>query len=345
MGDIQEGFFFDRFFPREKREAKVMEFINLHQGDMSVFEYSLNSLIVKVCSFLVMGESDDLQEECHSAMRYENMNISRLMVHDQQVEHTRAKRKSRDANRARSFDGISSKSRLDIHEKPRFKKRSSNTVFSKFSKARDDRVSNPSLKREVVIAYQTRSQLVESMARSIMVIAQLGQTNFFGCGKSSHKVRDNPNVKGKDKGSRKTQTSGSKVDPPKKNKFYALRSRGEQESSPDVVTGMLQVFSIDVYALLDPSATLSFVTPLIARKFDILPDILNEPFMVTTPVDESVVAKRVYKNCPIILPNRVTHVELVELDMVDFHVILGMDWLRDCFTSIDYKTRIVKFNF
>ena len=43
--------------------------------------------------------------------------------------------------------------------------------------------------------------------------------------------------------------------------------------------------------------------------------------MVFTPVGDSVVAKRVYRNCPIMLPNRVTHVELVELDMVDFDVI------------------------
>ncbi|WP_353806174.1 hypothetical protein, partial [Acinetobacter baumannii] len=57
-------------------------------------------------------------------------------------------------------------------------------------------------------------------------------------------------------------------------------------------------------------------------------DILNEPFIVTNPVGESVVAKRVYRNCPIMIPNRVTHVTIVELDMVDFDVILGMDWLH-----------------
>ena len=71
---------------------------------------------------------------------------------------------------------------------------------------------------------------------------------------------------------------------------------------------MLRVFSIDVYALLDTGATFSFVTPLIARKFDILPDILNEPFMVTTPVGELVVVERSYRNCPIMLPNIVTYV-------------------------------------
>ena len=47
--------------------------------------------------------------------------------------------------------------------------------------------------------------------------------------------------------------------------------------------------------------------------------------MITNRVGESVVAKRVYINCLIMLPNGVTDVELVELDMVCFDVILGMD--------------------
>ena len=89
-------------------------------------------------------------------------------------------------------------------------------------------------------------------------------------------------MKGKDKGSR--QASGSNVDPPNKNHFYSLCSKDEQECSPNVVTGMLQFFYLDVYALLDLGAILSFVTPLIDRKFVILPDILNEPFIITTPV-------------------------------------------------------------
>ena len=65
-----------------------------------------------------------------------------------------------------------------------------------------------------------------------------------------------------------------------KNHFYALRSRGEQEILPEVVFGMLRLFFIDVHDLVDPSTTLSFVTPLVAKKFDILPDVLHEPFIV-----------------------------------------------------------------
>ena len=57
--------------------------------------------------------------------------------------------------------------------------------------------------------------------------------------------------------------------------------------------------------LLDRGDTLYFFTPLVAKKFDIFPDILNEPFMVSTPVGESIVAKRVYRNCHIMFPNTV----------------------------------------
>ena len=86
-------------------------------------------------------------------------------------------------------------------------------------------------------------------------------------------MSDCPNLKGQERGG-KDQASCSS-DAPKKKWLFARRSRVEQETSPDVVTDMLKVFSIDEYAFLDPDATLSFVTRLVAKKFDILPDILH----------------------------------------------------------------------
>lgn len=43
--------------------------------------------------------------------------------------------------------------------------------------------------------------------------------------------------------------------------------------------------------------------------------------------------------------NKETLVDLFELDMVDFDVISGMDWLHSCYTSLDYQTREVVFRF
>ena len=70
-----------------------------------------------------------------------------------------------------------------------------------------------------------------------------------------------------------------------------------------MVTGMLQVFSVNVFHLLDPGSNLSFVKPLVTTKFDVLPYVLIELFLVCTPMGDSVVAKKVYGKCYVILPN------------------------------------------
>ena len=66
--------------------------------------------------------------------------------------------------------------------------------------------------------------------------------------------------------------------------------------------GILEIFSFDVYSLLNPGVILSFLIPLVAIKFETLPDILNMPFSVSTPVGASVVIDRAYKGCPVFLP-------------------------------------------
>ena len=55
------------------------------------------------------------------------------------------------------------------------------------------------------------------------------------------------------------------------NRIYAIADRQNSEASPDVVTGILSIFSHNVYALIDLGSTLSYVTPLIAEKFERTP--------------------------------------------------------------------------
>ena len=65
------------------------------------------------------------------------------------------------------------------------------------------------------------------------------------------------------------------ADPPKRNMFYDLKGREEQEKSADVVTSNLLIFSLPCYALLDPGSTLCFVNSLVTSKFDLFPEILH----------------------------------------------------------------------
>lgn len=95
----------------------------------------------------------------------------------------------------------------------------------------------------------------------------------------------------------------------------------------------------------NPSANFSFFTPFLANRFDVCPDILLEPILTYTLIDESVVTKRVYLNYPVLVFHKVIPCDLVKLDIVDFDVIVGIDWLHVSYTSIDYKTHRVKFQF
>ena len=129
----------------------------------------------------------------------------------------------------------------------------------------------------------------------------------------------------------RVQVLHSKID-------YALPTRQEQEGSLDVVTSMFKVFHIDIYALLDPGTTLYFVTLYKDIRFDIHLDVLLDPFSVFTPIGKSIMANKVYRNSLVSIACRVTHFDFVELDMLDFDVILGMYWLYSWYSSIDCRT-------
>ena len=144
---------------------------------------------------------------------------------------------------------------LDIQEKPRFKKRISNQVPSKFPRASGGRVSNPKLKEGKGTNSQNEKPTCGKCGKKHYGGFLKRTDNCFFCGNIGHKMRECSNLKSQDKGSGQSQAIGSS-DAPKKNRFYVVRSRGKQKTSPDVVTGMLKVFSLDVYVVLDPGATL-----------------------------------------------------------------------------------------
>ena len=92
-----------------------------------------------------------------------------------------------------------------------------------------------------------------------------------------------------------------------------------------MVTSTLQVYHVHIYAFLDPGASLSFVTIYIVVDFGVSPKILAEPFSVSTPVGKSIIVWRVYRNFLVMISQKVTSVDLVELKMTDFDVIPDMD--------------------
>ena len=90
----------------------------------------------------------------------------------------------------------------------------------------------------------------------------------FGFVEIDHKIKYYPSINNERDTHRGTQPT-----------LYVNQTRHEQEGFPDMFTSMLKVFHLDVYTLLDPSDTLPFVTPYVARRFHILPPVLLDLFM------------------------------------------------------------------
>ena len=65
------------------------------------------------------------------------------------------------------------------------------------------------------------------------------------------------------------------------NLLYALNNHQVHKNSPYVVTSMILVYGFSVYALLDPGASLYFLTPYVAMNFEIIHEEHREALSVS----------------------------------------------------------------
>lgn len=75
------------------------------------------------------------------------------------------------------------------------------------------------------------------------------------------------------------------------NYLYALTTWQESKTSVDVIMGMLQIFSRDIYILFDPKPTQYYVTPYVEVIFGFDPEDIFESFSLSTLVGDSVIAR------------------------------------------------------
>ncbi|XP_069155274.1 uncharacterized protein [Solanum lycopersicum] len=249
--------FLERFFPREMKEAKVEEFINLKQGSMTVREYSLKfvklsryatplvSTSREEMSRFLTGINGDLEEDCRAAMLHDNMDLSRLMMHVQQVEDSRKRRGVRDVRRPRPQDQAGPshgghRNNFGVREQPKFKKGQQSAGNSDPQRNTTPRGGRPEPKRGNGGEMQRPRKACTKCGRTHLGECRQGTNACFGCGKSGHMVRDCPQNRGQAGGNaqpRPTPQGAAAAEPPKRNRFYALKGREEQEKSADVVTG------------------------------------------------------------------------------------------------------------
>ncbi|XP_070025058.1 uncharacterized protein [Nicotiana sylvestris] len=122
---------------------------------------------------------------------------------------------------------------------------------------------------------------------------------------------------------------------------YALPARSEAESSDAVITGIILVCDREASMLYDPGSTYSYVSSYFAPYLVLPSDPLSIPVYVSTPVGDSIMVDRVHYSCIMVIGGLETRVDLLLLDMVDFDVILGIDWLSPYHAILDCHAKTV----
>ncbi|XP_070021782.1 uncharacterized protein [Nicotiana sylvestris] len=95
------------------------------------------------------------------------------------------------------------------------------------------------------------------------------------------------------------------------------------------------------YECGDPGSTYSYVSSLFARFLVIPPTYLGTHVYVSTHVGNSMVVDWIYRSCVVTFCSFETRVDLLMLDIIDFEIILGMDWLSPYRAVLDFHAKIV----
>ncbi|WOH05987.1 hypothetical protein DCAR_0625410 [Daucus carota subsp. sativus] len=109
----------------------------------------------------------------------------------------------------------------------------------------------------------------------------------------------------------------------------------------EVVTGTLNVNSINAKVLIDSGATRSFISQAFVDKLNCPVELLNEVMNVELANQDRISVNRVCPDCEIEILGNKFCADLIPFKLGEFDVILGMDWLSKHSAQIDCKNKKV----
>ncbi|KAA0063443.1 Retrotransposable element Tf2 [Cucumis melo var. makuwa] len=121
-------------------------------------------------------------------------------------------------------------------------------------------------------------------------------------------------------------------------------TRQEVERAGTLVLGTLPILGRYAFVLFDSGSSHSFISSVFVQHVGLEVEPLNGVLSVSTPSGEVLLSKENIKARQVEIENQRLDVTLLVLDMQDFDVILGMDWLSANHASIDCFRKKVVFN-
>ncbi|GJR61280.1 putative reverse transcriptase domain-containing protein [Tanacetum coccineum] len=158
----------------------------------------------------------------------------------------------------------------------------------------------------------------------------------FECGEVGHLAKDFK------KGSMSSEGNGNNKPHATRGKVYALTT-DQAANASGTVSGTLYMCDRDVFVLFYTGATHSMVSLAFSKHIKFPSTLLDYALSISTPMKNNVVIGHEYRDCLIRFDDKIRSAILLPLEMSNFDIILGMDWLTENPATIDCHTKRVIF--
>ena len=116
----------------------------------------------------------------------------------------------------------------------------------------------------------------------------------------------------------------------------------DADASPDVIIGVISVYDHDVYALVDPGATHSFISVPFTKRHQIESQPIDGRMVVSVPNGDTMISERIVPGSRSVIQNKDFLADLIVLGIHDFDIVMGMDWLSKHRATLDYYKKEVR---
>ncbi|XP_042396438.1 uncharacterized protein LOC121986538 [Zingiber officinale] len=317
--------FYGKYFTVDNRTRLAREFLELRQGDLSVAEYvrrfERGRYFVPMITSQPVEELKHFTEGLRPAIRHD-VRLSRVTTFREAVDQALMSERDRNdmikeaQNKRLSFQGRD-------QQEPGKKK----TIPGQNSGKQPFKQAQPRQQIQKTQAAEGTGFRVENKVRCSKCEkihagqCLTGTDACFMCKKSGHFARECPLLR----------------EPTKGRVFAMTQEQVDQDTT--IITGMIYVANIPAHALIDSGATHSFISEVYLTKLGIIPERMVAGYSVLLPSGEELHSNRMVKNYQMMMQNHMVGARFIVLEMTEFDVILGMDWLVQHEAVIDCKQR------
>lgn len=116
----------------------------------------------------------------------------------------------------------------------------------------------------------------------------------------------------------------------------------DAEKSTDIVLGTLNICLKKTRVVFDLGSTHSFVDIRRARSLNLPAQLLDVELVVRLLIGESMIIDHVYRGCEVKINGYDFPTNLLSFNLLDFEVILGLDWLTRYKVGLNCDKKLVK---